>query len=268
MSMGRTNEYVEIEVTLIICDDNPSIIVQQVADLATIGNYQLQFKEPHIIHDFYFDTPDQALQNKKMTLRIREIDSTYWITLKIPTHVINLDYGKQRFEMEYLWSKDTLTKIIQILNDQNISICSSIPVLNEVYPLDIMEYLGLEIIQDRENFRKRRDIIITKQECDIVIAEMVLDSIVYHFGGKDIGHYEIEIELKQINHSIILTTVVEHLISIYGSKLRLWPHSKTITGKAIENLWEAGLLEGLLDSENNLKPRAYEKIDAYICNMM
>jgi uncharacterized protein YjbK len=268
MSMGRASDYIEIEVTLLIFADNPLVIVKQVADLTSIGTYQLQFKEPHIIHDFYFDTTEQALQNKKMTLRIREIGSIYLITLKMPAHVINLDYGTQRSEIEYLWSKDALTKIIRILNDQNIFIPSSFPDLNEVHPLDILTNLGLKLIQDRENFRKRRNIVITKQECDIVLAELVLDSIVYHFDGKDIGHHEIEIELKKIDHSIILKTIVEHLISIYGSKLRIWPHSKTVTGKAIDNLWKAGLLEGHLDSNNNLKPSAYEKIDASIRNMM
>jgi len=262
--MRRASKYLEIEVTLLICTNNPLVIAQQVADLTSLATYQLQFKESQIIHDIYLDTKVHALQNKKLTLRLREINSTRWITLKMPAHVINMDYGTQRFEMEYLWSKNSLTKIINALIDRNIPILSSFPDLNQIHPLDIMKTLGLEIIQDRENFRKRRDIIIKRQEHNMVFAELALDSIVYHFSGQDIGHHEIEIELKKISHSTLLKSVVEHLISIYGSKLRIWPHSKLVTGKAIEKLWMEGNLYDLLDCNNNLKPNAYEKIETYI----
>ncbi|MFX0208335.1 MAG: CYTH domain-containing protein [Candidatus Hodarchaeota archaeon] len=266
--MRRASKYLEIEATLLICTDKPLVLAQQVADLTSLATYQLQFKEFHNIHDFYFDTQEHALQSKKLTLRLREINSKSLITLKMPAHVINMDYGTQRSEMEYLWSKKALTKIINALNDQKIPILSSFPDMNEIHPLEIIKTLGLEIIQDRENFRKRRDIVIKEHERNMVLAELTIDSIIYHFSGQDIGHHEIEIELKNINYSTVLKSVVEHLISIYGSKLRIWPHSKLVTGKAIEKLWMEGNLDELLDCSNNLKPYAYNKIETYITRNM
>jgi hypothetical protein len=168
-----------------------------------------------------------------------------------------------RLEIEVPWSKDALTRVVQELVDREINILQQRQDFDDAHPLDVMASLGLEPIQDRENHRRVRN-IIKGAESSSVLAELAIDSVVYHFSGQEIWHHEIEIEGKAGGSSAVIKTVVESLIAMYGPALRRWGHGKLATGKAIEKMLSEGALEGLLDINNNLKPVAYDRIDDYL----
>jgi hypothetical protein len=75
-----------------------------------------------------------------------------------------------------------------------------------------------------------------------------------------VRHYEIEIEAKAEGGLQALKAVMESLAEIYPATLLKWDYGKLSTGQAIEELLDSGGLAGLLDSNGNLKPAAYEKI--------
>ena len=135
---------------------------------------------------------------------------------------------------------------------------------DRVHPLEVMTSLGLEVIQDRETHRQVRNIVFVGEESRSALAELAIDSVVYHFGDQQICHHEVEIEAKVEDGSTALKTVIESLVAMYGSALRRWDHGKLATGKAIEKLLSEGALEGLLDINNNLKPVAYDRVDDYL----
>ena len=135
---------------------------------------------------------------------------------------------------------------------------------DRVHPLDVMTNLGLEVIQDRETQRQVRNVMPMGQEGEAILAELAIDSVVYHFNDKAIRHHEVEIEAKARDGSTVLRTVIESLIATYGPALQRWDYGKLATGKAIEELLNEGALEGLLDINNHLKPGAYDRIAGFL----
>jgi inorganic triphosphatase YgiF len=253
----------EIEASLIIWSENPQMVASQIAGLTAIGNYRLLPQDPQIIHDLYLDTPDRALQTQELALRVREIGAAHWITLKGQSQPSDWG-GVERLEIEALWSKEALTRVVKELVDRGIKIPQQRRDFDDAHPLDVMASLGLEPIQDRESHRQVRNIVSAGEESSSVLAELAIDSVVYHFGGQEIRHHEVEVEAKEGGSSAVIKTVVESLVALHGPALRRWDHSKLATGKATEQMLSEGVLEGLLDIHNNLKPVAYDKIDDYL----
>lgn len=246
----------EVEASLIIKSENPRKVAGQIADLTSINNYRLLPQDSKTIHDFYFDKPNRALQTKKFALRIRTIGTSHWITLKGPSQPSNCG-GVKRLEIEESWSKDTLTKVFNELESKGIQMPQIRQDLDYIHPLNAMSGLGFEIVQKRESHRKIRNIVGEKNYP--TLAEMAIDSTVYHFSNQNICHYEVEIEAK-VGDSLVLEIIIKRLEKIYGPELQRWDYGKLATGKAIEKLLNEGGLEGMLDGNNNLKPAVYNKI--------
>lgn len=254
----------EIEATLIIWSETPQVIAGQIARLTSIENYRLLPQDSKTINDIYFDTPDHALQTQKLALRVREIDGTRWITLKGPSRPVDRWGGVERLEIEAPWSQDALTRVVKELMDKGIEVPQQRQKFDCVYPLDAMSSLGLEVVQRRKCQRKVRNIVHAGEESGPVLAELAIDSVVYHFSDHQVRHYEVEIEAKWDDGSTVIKIVIERLAKMCRRALRRWDYGKLATGKAIEKLLSEEALEGLLDNKNNLKPIAYDKVEDYL----
>ncbi len=250
----------ECEATLIIWSENPPLVARQIASLTSIATYRILPKASETIHDLYLDTRDRQLQRQRLALRVREIGARHWLTLKGPSQPTDWG-GVERLEIETLWSKEILTRIIHELMDRGINIPQQYQDFDQAYPLEVMKNLKLKVVQDRKTHRQVRDVVSMGGENSSLLAELAIDSVFYHFGNQHIRHYEVEIESKVRDGSTVLRTVTESLVATYGLALRRWRHSKLAIGKAIQNMLSEGTLEELLDIDNNLKPVAYDKID-------
>jgi inorganic triphosphatase YgiF len=253
----------EIEATLVICSEDSQVVARKIAALTSIANYGLLPQDSKRIHDLYFDTLECALQAQKLALRIREVGSMRWITLKGSSQPTDWG-GVERLEIEELWSKNALTRVVRELRDKRIKMLWQHQDFNRPNPLDVMASLGLKVIQDRETHRQVRNIVFGDGKSSPVLAELAIDSVVYHFVGREVCHYEVEIESKAKEGLCVLRKIKEGLVEKYKQVLREWKYGKLPTGKAIEKLLGEGSLEELLDFSNNLKPVAYDKIDEYL----
>lgn len=251
----------EIEVTFIIWLENARGVARQIADLTRIGNYQLLPQDSKSIHDLYFDSPDRNLRNKKLALRVREIDATRWITLKGPSQPTGWG-GVERLEIEAPWSLDALNRVLKELTARRVKLPGQNQELDSIHPLDVMTSLGLKVVQDRKTHRRVRNIVTI--EGGPLLAELAIDSVVYHFRDQEIYHHEVEIEAKVRDGSTVLKAVIGSLGGMYGPVLRRWDHSKLATGMAIERLLSEVGPQGLLDIDNHLKPAAYDKIHDWL----
>ena len=264
MRLNREQNEREIEATLIISSNNPKKEVLQIAGLKRIAKYQLIPLDSQMIHDYYFDTTDHALQSQKLAMRLREIGASRWITLKGRSKLDAQRISVERLEIEEELSKNAIGRIIKELMDRKINIQQQSNYFDYHHILDVFFNLGLEIIQDRKTLREVRNIVAMNEHSRQVLAVLAVDSVAYHFSGQEIYHHELEIEAKTEDGFKALKILTEKLIARYKSSLRIWEHSKLATGKAIEKLLSEGALEGLFDADNNLKPSAYNKIDHYI----
>ena len=74
----------EIEVTLLICAEEPERVANRIAGLTSAAGYRMVSQSPVLIHDYYLDTEDWSVRRAGLDLRIRKIDDTSLITLKGP----------------------------------------------------------------------------------------------------------------------------------------------------------------------------------------
>jgi hypothetical protein len=86
----------------------------------------------------------------------------------------------------------------------------------------------------------------------------------YKFREVIYWHYEIEIEAKSADAVESIQAMMKELVGAYDSQIRPWKHGKLATGKALEKMADEGLLTGLVSSNRDLLPAAYDRIDAYL----
>jgi len=258
--MNSNNQ--EIEAALVIYSVNSTELINDIAKLEALSDFRLIPEKSVVIHDIYFDTPTRELKRHNLALRVRDIDSSCLITLKGNSKTTNWG-GVERLEIEMPWSEQALAKICQELKNRKIYLLKNDQSMDNNNPPSVLINLGLQIIQDRENHRRIRNIVKGDQSREL-LAELAIDSVTFQFGTVNIYFHEVEIESKSSGGTSAVEIVVDNLVAKYKPELRPWNHSKLVTGKAIEELYLAGALTGLLDEENNLIPDAFDKIDDYI----
>lgn len=250
---------VEAEITLVVCSENTASVFREIAALTRIGEFLVEKGGGGRIRDSYFDTAGGALRNKGWGLRIRETGSRRWVGLKGPAERTAWG-GLRRIEIESPWSMEGLNRILQQLAKLEINICSAGEPVRLSDPRAAMIGLELKMIQDRVTVRDVRNIFSSIEEAGPMSAEMALDSVTYQFHGRQLIHYEVEIEAVSLESPRVIPRVVDGLIAAYGMALRRWEHSKLATGWAIERL----LKEEDIDKtapDNRLTREAYDRIE-------
>ena len=254
----------ESEIALIINAEQPRKVVERIGSLPSIANYKLLPRGSEEIHDVYFDTLDDAFQPQKLALRIREERNETLITLKGPSRLED-GGGVERIEIEGPWSKDMLATIVEQLADWGIEMPPPDQEFDLKDPRDYLMDRGFKVVQDRRTRRQVRDVVRAGEEDGPRLAELAIDSVVYHFASHKIHHYEVEIEAKTEEGLRPLKPLIDGLINMFGGEVLDKPeYSKLAVGFALQELLHTGALEGLIDLDGNLKPAAYDKIDEYL----
>ena len=248
----------ELEIILIIVSKDPCSSARKIASLSSVADYQLISHPAKVLHDIYVDMPDRLLGKKRINLRVRSSEGKYWITLKVSPGMLSRRRHK-REEVEIPWSEASLAHIRKELERKGVRLRPPISVVETVLPVEVMQSMGLQILQDRETEREARDIIEPQAPSEI-LAELAIDSVLYHLEGQDVRLFELEIEAKSQKGTHILGDVRKSLLETFSSELRSWRHGKLVTGKKIERLWKGGGLQGFLDG-STLKPSAYDIIE-------
>jgi uncharacterized protein YjbK len=257
----------EIESSLIIISKDPQVTANEIESLSSIDDYQLSSSRSQIIHDSYFDTPNRGLKKYRFALRIREVNGNRFMTLKGPSSLIKGTSMSSRLEIEEKWSKANWNKLIGELDNRGIRLSHPEALTNDNIEFDesnkfkdIMLQYGLEVVQDRNTYRKIKNVVCDLEESNI-LAELDIDCCEFHFDG-NIKYYGVEIESKTRNGLGVVEIVEKALLNKFPSKIRQWKYSKLQTGMAIENLIKTRI--ELSDDDNNLKPSAFDEIASYI----
>ncbi|MBD3184093.1 CYTH domain-containing protein [Candidatus Poribacteria bacterium] len=255
----------EQEVTLAIISENPQYIIRSIVSKKEIVEYPLLFRKRVMIHDIYFDTPDGILRKNKLIFRVRKEDQHYKITFKGPVYKREEGFA-ERPEAEGVWSQEELSYIINELRKHNVQIPESISSFDHTEPVEYMKKLGLNVIQYRENQRYILD-IVSSQDKSTVLAEIVLDTVIYHLDNYRVKHHEIEIESK--NHEEnegyqLIKILMEHILLTYHGHIQKWNYGKLTTGQALEKLLNEGKPDDILKEDKSIKPEAYKFLEHYL----
>jgi inorganic triphosphatase YgiF len=261
----------EIEIALVIAADDPQAIASQIETLTDLARFRLVPRGTVMIHDIHLDTSAGWLDARRWALRLREIDGSVWLTLKGPSSH-RPDGGTTRREIERMWSEEALAEALQTLRAAGVGAPASVPGRAGVgvpgsvpgpaagSPLDVMRRLGLVVVQDRHTHRALRDVVETPG--DRAVAELAIDVVTYHLPGRDVYHFEVEIEAKTQEGRPALGAIAADLARRFAPALRPRMGSKLTLGTAIARLHAEGALESLLGAGTILTPAAYEIVAA------
>ncbi|MDQ7781878.1 MAG: CYTH domain-containing protein [Desulfomonilaceae bacterium] len=249
---------VEAETTLLICSHNPRSVVREIDGLQDIANFRVIGVGLRVLEDRYLDVRASELGRRGWVLRLRRVDSTWWITLKGPCRETP-DGAMERSELELAWSWESLERVMNMLHiplrnfdDRDISGAD---------PAEIMTGLGMVVIQDRVTERRVKNVL--SGDPSVVAAEIAVDRVRYDLPGRAILHYEVEIESKLQEHGSAVASIADALRKKFGSMLREWKFGKLATGMAIDALIRNNALSGLINEDGSLQPDAYDRVERY-----
>lgn len=249
----------ESEIALIINGDADRAS-KELAGLRQILEYDLNPKPPRIIHDTYYDTRQNFLRERRITVRTRRLSGNLLISTKSDVQRIS---GKvvRRKERELPWAYDTVR-----LMAKNLDL--KIPALSrsqfERIPVSrTLAAMGLEVVQERATRREARDVVRRGTSPTSILAELAIDRVAYAFEKIQVGLSEVEIEVKAPGGLRTVREVANELLSKYQPFLQRWSHGKFVTGLAIRELLKTKKFQSYL-ADGELKPGAFPLIDRTI----
>jgi inorganic triphosphatase YgiF len=241
----------ESEIALIIKEDADHA-VKQLSGLRQILEYDLKPKPPRIIHDTYYDTKENSLRERKITLRTRRLGDTLLFSTKSDIRRISGNVIRRR-ERELPWGYDSVRLLAKSLKLKTPTISRSRFQKNPVS--SSLAIMGLQVIQDRRTRRDARDVFRTDTGPGSILAELAIDRTVYSFEKVKVGFSEVEIEAKATGGLRAIREIANELLSKYQPFLEEWVYGKFLTGLAIRKLLLSKTFQRYI-AEGELKPDA------------
>jgi inorganic triphosphatase YgiF len=249
----------ESEIALII-KDNADSTRKELAGVRHILNYDLKPKPPRIVHDTYYDTPENSLRQRKISLRTRRVRDNLLISTKSDIRRISGNIIRRR-ETELIWSYDSVRLLARTLKLKNPA--TSVARFQSVPASTTLTTMGLNVIQERRTLREARDVTRKGKSSASTLAEVAIDRVTYTFPDIKVRLSEVEVEAKSPRSLTTVQEIANMLISKYQPILQQWFHGKFVTGLAIGKLLKIESLQSYL-VRGNLGPKAFELIDRTI----
>ncbi|UCD24929.1 MAG: CYTH domain-containing protein [Gemmatimonadota bacterium] len=250
----------EVEAKLVIQSDSPHEIADEIASIGSLGGIALRTVEPVTVRDVYFDTPDRQLESRGLALRVRTIETGRLLTLK--GREVKLGSLVQREELELDWSVDALARIHQRLAAQGIDLAAPNPQGSETDANGVMATMGLVQSQDRSTSRRRRH-VVGGAGGDASVAELAIDQVTFSIGGRQVFHYEVEVELEASNDVKRVEDLIVSLRERWPT-LKVWHYSKYATGEAIRVLLEQESFPHEVGPGGKLSTEFYERVESWL----
>ncbi len=254
---------IETEATLCAVGPEAESIIQAIASFTSLEGFRLVARSCERLHDIYWDLPGDRLSDKRMALRLRMIGKETLITFKGPPRPSSAR-SVQRLEIESPWSANSLAKVIAVLKKEQVAPPNTYLADPPGDSSETMRLLGFRIVQDRETQRRPRDVSQESASLTAVIAELAIDTTVYHVNKTAIRHHEVEIEAKAAGGELAIDTLVDALLRRFGTALRVWNYGKLATGKALAELLRRGDLDRAMAQKGHLTPADYNLIAEFL----
>ena len=258
MSTQETSSTVafESEIALIIKDE-ATHIRKKLAGLRQILEYDLRPKPRQIIYDTYYDTPENSLRQRKITLRVRRLSDTSLISTKSDIRRIAGNIIRRR-EMELPWAYNSVRLVAKNLklNSPTMSVSQfrSMPVSR------VLATMGLDVVQERRTRRDISDVVRKGKTPTSILAELSIDMVTYTFKDIKVGLSEVEVEARSARGLASVQKIANALVSKYQTFLQHWFYGKFVTGLAIRKLLETKAFQSHIVN-GDLGSEAFKLID-------
>jgi len=248
----------EQEATLVICSDDPEVVEDRIVALTYLGGFGISHRDALAIRDLYFDSRSRALGKEGWALRIRQVEGDWFIALKGRSRFTEWG-GLERQELELPWSGKAWDTVMGRIPSSVSPRPGRADGMDLTDPVAAMQAAGFDLIQKRTTHRRPRD--VRNSDSGRIVAEMVVDSVVYQISSIRIDHSEVEIEAKAPDAAQQIERIVSALLERYGNALLPWKLGKLATGLAIKEILARETVEGLIVN-GRLTRAAYERIRA------
>ena len=206
--------------------------------------------------DSHFDTPDRALAERDLSLRLRRLPDRTVLGLK--GEEVWTEKGVLRLEVEERWSPNGLATILHELGFRDVALTwPGIPITGSD-PDAVLRSIGLEVVQTRALARSARTVLDAEGKA---VAELSLDVVTQRVEGRRVVYREVEIEAANPSEYSAVSELADALLALLPGDLRRWRHSKLATGIAIARLFGSeGDPSGLLTGDGELTPAAVDAL--------
>ena len=243
-----------------IVKDATDRVREEIEDIRRVLEYDLRPKPPRSIHDTYYDTEENSLRKRRITLRTRRVSGGLLISSKSDLRKISGSII-QRKEVELPWSYDSVRLLAK-----NLKLRTHAPSISEFRRIPASRTLaamGLEAVQERETRRNSRNIFRRGVSSTSILAELAVDRVTYIFKKTNVRLSEVEIESKSPEALPTVREIANALLTRHQPYLQEWPHGKFVTGLAIMKLLTTKRLRPFV-LEGKLKPGAFQLIESTI----
>jgi inorganic triphosphatase YgiF len=244
----------ETEATLVVVSDAPEEVTRAVAALTGLDGFALLERPDEAIHDRYFDTGDRRLEAARTALRLRQVDPRLLLSIKGPSRPAELG-GRIRDELEAEWSGRGWALLREELGAA-LGIQAAAPPAAD--PFEALRSAGLVVVQDRETSRRVRAVVPAGREH--AVAELAVDSVVFHLGAVDARHHEVEVEAKAAGGDAAVGELAAALVARFAPSLRPWHYGKLTTGSVVGALIAEHGADEVLTAGGSLRPSTYDAI--------
>jgi hypothetical protein len=126
-------------------------------------------------------------------------------------------------------------------------------------PKTIISLMGFIGEQTRSTVRRPRD-VARGSAAGSIVAELVIDSVVYFLQAGEVKHHEIEVEAKGVGTVDDIQKVSNTLLEILPGSLREWHFGKRATGRAVATILAEQGRSKTLSPSGDLLPGSYDQV--------
>jgi inorganic triphosphatase YgiF len=231
--MARLEDHSEIELKLTVIGDDPDGLLDAVARLERLGEYELGLLRRHRLRDVYWDTPARGLREHGLTLRLRRMNDQVLFTAKGGTSA--KDGVFRRYELERPATLDNWHVVRAALAAGGVDLDGF--AAREGTPAEWMAACGLIVTQDRTTDRRTREVLSNGG----TVAELALDHTTFRFRTLVVEYREIEVE-QVGDEPIDLVALGSVLAESYPGRLEPSTMGKYKRGLTIEQQLRAAKL--------------------------
>lgn len=255
---GAAGRDLEIEGALLVMDEDPASVADEIAALREAGGRELVPRPDQDIRDVYFDSAERQLSAKRIALRLREVDGTTFLTLKFGR---SRSLGvTSRTEIETPWSPASLSHVLDVLTTEGVRFHRMTAGWDgkPSTPRAALRAMGFFVRQARHTHRRRRDVIEdgAARQASPRVGELAIDAVTYELERSIVRLFEIEVEVKDAGKTDDIADVLDALIERFDGRLRRWRYGKLVTGLAIGDLLRERGSDRVLSDSCILQPQA------------
>ncbi|MDQ7784207.1 MAG: hypothetical protein RDU20_15085 [Desulfomonilaceae bacterium] len=253
------------DVVLAVASEDAHHVMEEIAGLSQLANFGFSRIDKQTTYKQCLDTADRSLEGQDLELRLVRIGSEHRVEL-VQLSRDGILGNEDQPEYRALWNRATLGALSKKLRGCGIDVDRSLQAMFKRSPQEALKLIGFASVQEQLTQRLLHHVVSFNERGLNVKAKFVLEWTQYRISERVIRHHRLAFAHVTPDSPFVVEAIVDMLAHLYGETLRVWHYENTATGRAIDSLLKAGLLQGLTRTEC-LPKKAYDEIDSFLSSL-